>query len=131
MVDQVGKLLNPLATGSGILRNVLGNRASQLAIIRRLSGGRVRQEELVVSYAYYGAARGRWMERQPQEEEDVMAAWGTDTGDLFINDEILFAKVPERIWRYELGGYPVLKKWLGYRDTRRRSGRALSLEEVR
>jgi hypothetical protein len=35
-----------------------------------------------------------------------------------------------RVWRYELGGYPVLKKWLGYRQAGRRSGAPLSLREL-
>jgi hypothetical protein len=37
--------------------------------------------------------------------------------------------VPERAWRYELGGYQVLKKWLGYREARRRNGQSLTLSE--
>lgn len=40
-------------------------------------------------------------------------AWGERTGDLFLNDEVHFAHVPEDVWLYQLGGYPVLKKWLG------------------
>ena len=42
---------------------------------------------------------------------------------------VFFRNVPEDVWRYELGGYPVLKKWLGYRDARRRNNRPLSLAE--
>jgi hypothetical protein len=34
------------------------------------------------------------------------------------------------VWRYELGGYPVIKKWLGYRDRGRRPGQPLSVQEV-
>ena len=37
--------------------------------------------------------------------------------------------MPDTIWRFELGGYPILKKWLGYRDEKRTSGRPLSLAE--
>jgi len=37
--------------------------------------------------------------------------------------------VPEHVWRYELGGYPVIKKWLGYRDRGRRPGIPLSVQE--
>ena len=33
------------------------------------------------------------------------------------------------MWRYELGGYPVLKKWLGYRQASRRNGQPLTLAE--
>jgi hypothetical protein len=47
---------------------------------------------------------------------------GDTTGDLYINDAVLFRHVPDRVWHYELGGYPVIKKWLGYRDRGRRPG---------
>jgi Type ISP C-terminal specificity domain len=50
--------------------------------------------------------------------------------DLFINDTVYFRHVPERVWRYELGGYPVIKKWLGYRDRGRRPGVNLSMQEI-
>ncbi len=57
------------------------------------------------------------------------AEWGKITGDLYINDAVSFRHVPERVWRYELGGYPVIKKWLGYRDRGRRPGIPLSVQE--
>jgi hypothetical protein len=43
---------------------------------------------------------------------------------------MFFRHVPERVWRYELGGYPVIKKWLGYRDRGRRPGVTLSIQEA-
>src|SRR5262249_39500287 len=58
------------------------------------------------------------------------AAWGASTGDLFINERICLRNVPEAIWKYELGGYPVIKKWLGYRDRPRRGTTPLSIEEI-
>jgi hypothetical protein len=33
------------------------------------------------------------------------------------------------VWRYTLGGYPVIKKWLSYRE-RTALGRPLKVEEV-
>ena len=43
--------------------------------------------------------------------------------------DIKFANVPEAVWSYRLGGYPVLKKWLGYRQANRRTGAPLTLDE--
>ena len=60
-----------------------------------------------------------------------MPEWGERTGDLYISDEVYFANVPEAVWRFELGGYPVLKKWLGYRQANRRGGAPISAEERR
>ena len=56
--------------------------------------------------------------------------WGRATGDLYINKSIFFRHVPEAVWQYELGGYPVIKKWLGYRDRGRRPGVPLSVQEA-
>ena len=56
--------------------------------------------------------------------------WGKTTGDLAINDSVFFRHVPEAVWKYEIGGYPVIKKWLGYRDRGRRPGVPLSVQEV-
>ena len=57
--------------------------------------------------------------------------WGERTGDLFINAEAHLAHVPEAVWTYQLGGYPVLKKWLGYRQADRHDGKPLSDDERR
>ncbi|MBP7551967.1 MAG: N-6 DNA methylase [Spirochaetes bacterium] len=34
---------------------------------------------------------------------------------IWINDSVYFDNVPEKVWKYFLGGYQVLKKWLEYR----------------
>jgi hypothetical protein len=47
--------------------------------------------------------------------------------DLYLNGTVFLANIPREILRYELGGYPVLKKWLGYRQAKRRDNAALSL----
>jgi hypothetical protein len=76
-------------------------------------------------FSYYGAATGRWCARRALEKEAQHVSWGDQTGDLFLNEEVYFANVPEKVWQFELGGYPVLKKWLGYRDSKRRSNQPL------
>ena len=58
-------------------------------------------------------------------------AWGERTGDLYINDDAFFSHVPEAVWTYQLGGYPVLKKWLGYRQADRRNDSPLTDDERR
>lgn len=64
-------------------------------------------------------------------DEDALPAWGERIGDLYIADAVYFANVPEPICRYELGGYPVLKKWLGYGQPNRRDDVPLTAEERR
>jgi hypothetical protein len=49
----------------------------------------------------------------------------------YLNDDAYFTNVPELVWNYQLGGYPVLKKWMGYRQADRRNGQPLSDNERR
>jgi hypothetical protein len=36
--------------------------------------------------------------------------------DIYLNQESFWACVPERVWHFTIGGFPVLKKWLSYRE---------------
>ena len=51
------------------------------------------------------------------------------TFDIYLNDRAYWRNVPAAVWRYKLGGYQVLKKWLSYRE-RNILGRPLHPEEV-
>ena len=56
-------------------------------------------------------------------------ALGDTTFDIYLNDRAYWRNVPAAVWRYKLGGYQVLKKWLSYRE-RNILGRPLRLEGV-
>jgi hypothetical protein len=127
--DLIAALLNPLDESRPAIRTVLGDYAPRVAVLASITGGPVRQSDLRVTVPYFGAARGGWRPRQFGEAEIPSMNLGQQTGDLYINDNIYFRNIPEEIWRYELGGYPVLKKWLGYRHARRRNNQPLSLTE--
>lgn len=49
--------------------------------------------------------------------------------DVWINDRVCWQNVPADVWELTIGGYPVIKKWLSYRE-KRVLGRALKMEEV-
>ena len=49
--------------------------------------------------------------------------------DVHLNDTAFWRGIPAAVWRYRLGGYQVLKKWLSYRE-RPILGRNLTPEEV-
>ena len=49
--------------------------------------------------------------------------------DIHLNDDAFWRGVPAAVWRYRLGGYQVLKKWLSYRE-RPILGRDLTPVEV-
>lgn len=128
--ETVARLLDPLADAERPLEELLGPARRTLAVVAGKGTAVVRERDLAVTVSYNGAAQGGWVARARSEGEVVASAWGESTGDLWLNDTVHLRNVPERVWRYELGGYPVVKKWLGYRDARRRSGRGLTLAEV-
>lgn len=63
------------------------------------------------------------------DNETLRASLGTETIDVYLNDDVFLRNVPIRVWDYDLGGYQVLRKYLSYRQ-RTILGRALTLDEV-
>jgi hypothetical protein len=132
--EQVTRLLDAARDASDVIRAVVGaDRARALGPLKRIDGKQVRPDDLKVTVTYWGGGKGRWKARPFTAEElpaiDYGEAWGERTGDLFLNDDAYFGNVPELVWSYQLGGYPVLKKWLGYRQADRRDGRPLTDDE--
>ena len=65
--------------------------------------------------------QGRIVERActPNERAamgDARPALGETTFDAYLNGNAFWRNVPAAVWRYKLGGYQVLKKWLSYRE---------------
>ncbi len=54
---------------------------------------------------------------------------GETTFDVYLNARTFWRNVPPSVWRYKLGGYQVLKKWLSYRE-RSILNRPLKPEEI-
>jgi len=123
-------LLDPLKSAHALCRSTIGAALARLAVVESIDGTVVRREDLVVQYSFFGAAIGGWRRRSANQGELVHDEWGSSTGDLFINDRVRLRNVPEAVWTYELGGYPVIKKWLGYRDRGRRGETPLSIEDI-
>lgn len=127
--DRVTGLLNANAEAGAIVSQILGEPAVTLGALRRVDGAQVRPQDLEVSISYWGGAKGRWVPRDAHSDEISLDSLGERTGDLYINDQCYFANVPSAVWQYQLGGYPVIKKWLGYRQADRRNGNPLTLTE--
>ena len=130
--EVVARLLNAQVDARDQVRDVLGDeRSVALAPICKQDGSALGPEDLKITVNYWGGAKGRWVPRPFATEEEPHQTWGDQTGDLYISDQVFFANVPEVVWKYELGGYPVLKKWLGYRQSDRRDGQPLTADERR
>ena len=95
---------------------------------------------LSAGWGHYGAGgavmpgQGRIVERAFTPEEcaalgDALPALGETTFDVYLNTRAFWRNVPAAAWRYKLGGYQVLKKWLSYRE-QNILGRPLHPEEV-
>lgn len=126
----VATLLDPHKDATRALRDTLGIEARTLAVLAGKDSRRVGEDDLVVEYSFYGAAAGAWRSRPPTDGEALRPAWGDETGDLWLNASVHLRHVPAKVWEFELGGYPVLKKWLGYREAKRRDGKPLTLAEA-
>jgi len=50
--------------------------------------------------------------------------------NVWLNDKAYWLSVPQRVWGYSIGGYPVIKKWLSYREGSV-LGRSITKEEAR
>jgi hypothetical protein len=127
----VSQLLDPLSDCDALIAAIIGGaRRRVLGAITGRGAGPVKEEDLSVEIAYHGAAPGRWVERAFRDDEPSLPEWGSITGDLFINDKVYFSNIPTILWRFEIGGYPILKKWLGYRQVSQ-GHTHLSLAEVK
>ncbi len=95
---------------------------------------------LAAGWGHFGAGgavmpgQGRAIERDytPGERaalSGALPALGAATFDVYLNDRAFWRNIPAAVWRYKLGGYQVLKKWLSYRE-RRILNRPLRPEEV-
>ena len=128
--ERVATLLNPNEDAASVIAKTLGRGARTLGVLTCNDRAKISEPDLILTRSYYGAARGDWREHPVDDVAAWYPEWGAVTGDLYINDDVCFANVPAGVLRYEMGGYPVLKKWLGYRHSERRDGKPLSLVEA-
>ena len=62
--------------------------------------------------------------------DEAVSLLGETCFDIYLNDVAYWRCVPSSVWRYTIGGYQVIKKWLSYRE-RALLGRDLKPEEAR
>lgn len=67
---------------------------------------------------------------QLQNQGAGMPDGGMFTADIYLNEHCCWRNVPASVWEYTIGGYPVIKKWLSYRE-KALLGRGLTIDEVR
>ncbi len=90
-----------------------------LAVPTRIDGKQLSDADLRMTVRYNGIGRYKL-----QVGHD-----GSNLGRLWWNDVAYWNNVPQDIWNFTIGGYPVLKKWLDYRHVDK-LGRPLHVDEV-
>lgn len=61
--------------------------------------------------------------------DDVLALFGDTAFDIHLNDDTYWSSIPSNVYRFTIGGYQILKKWLSYRN-RDVIGRPISHSEA-
>ena len=139
---ELAALLDPDTPVSGVTTGTLHPEVAAIAVPATVDGRNMTGDDfaLTAGWGHYGTGdavmpgQGRVVERNYTADErtalgDAMSVLGQTTFDIYLNGNAYWRNVPAAVWRYKLGGYQVLKKWLSYRE-RGVLGRALMDEEV-
>ena len=139
---ELAALLDPDTPVSGVTTGTLRPAIVAIAIPTTADGRNMTGDDfaLTAGWGHYGTGdavmpgQGRVVERDYTADEraalgDATGVLGQTTFDIYLNGNAYWRNVPAAVWRYKLGGYQVLKKWLSYRE-RAILGQALRTEEV-
>ena len=139
---ELAALLDPETPVPGVTQGPLRPEAAAIAVPATTSGRNMTGADfaLTAGWGHTGAAgavmpgQGRAVERSYTPEERkalaaILPTLGATTFDVHLNANAFWRNVPANVWRYKLGGYQALKKWLSYRE-RPILARPLTPEEV-
>ena len=139
---ELARLLDPETPVPAVTRGPLEAPAAVIAVPTTIDGTYMMGDDFAVTagWGHAGQGRavmpgqGRLVERGYSDDERAAIAGaaptlGDTTVDVYLNGRAFWRNVPTGVWRYRLGGYQVLKKWLSYRE-RDVIGRALRPDEI-
>ena len=139
---KLAALLNPETPVPGVTTGGLRSEIASIGVPATTHGRNMAGADfaLTAGWGHYGSGdavmpgQGRVVERAYTPVESAamagaLSALGGTTFDIYLNGNAFWRNVPAAVWRYKLGGYQVLKKWLSYRE-RAVLGRPLKPEEV-
>ena len=132
---ELAALLDPETPVPGVTQAPLRPEIAAIAVPATVDGRNMTGDDFAITagWGHFGAGgavmpgQGRAVERARTPDEHALP--GESTFDVHLNDRAFWRNVPAAVWRYKLGGYRVLKKWLSYRE-RAILERTLSLEEI-
>ena len=139
---ELARLLDPDAPVPGVTQGTLRPEIASIAVPATVDGRNMAGDDfaLTAGWGHFGQGdavmpgQGRVAERAYTPDEratlaGAITALGETTFDIYLNRRAWWCNVPAAVWRYKLGGYQVLKKWLSYRE-RDILARPLRPEEV-
>ncbi len=139
---ELARLLDPDTPVPGVTQGALRPGIAAIAVPATIDGRNMTGDDfmLTAGWGHHGTGgavmpgQGRVVERDYTSNEraalgDAVLTLGQTTFNIYLNARAYWRNVPAAVWRYELGGYQVLKKWLSYRE-RPILARALSPGEV-
>ena len=126
---ELAGLLDPDTPVPGVTQGTLRPEIATIAVPATADGRNMAGDDfaLAAGWGHFGPGdavmpgQGRVVERAHTPDEwaafdDASAILGKTTFDIHLNRRALWRNVPAAVWRYKLGGYQVLKKWLSYRE---------------
>ena len=126
---ELAALLDPETPVPGITAGTLRPEVATIAVPATVDGRNMDGDDfaLTAGWGHYGTGdavmpgQGRIVERDYTADEraalgDATGVLGQTTFDIYLNGNAYWRNVPAAVWRYKLGGYQVLKKWLSYRE---------------
>ena len=135
-------LLDPDTPVPGVTQAPLRPDIAVIAVPATTHGRNMADDDFVVDARWGHLGRGdavmpgqgRTDERALSADEraamgENLPALGDTTFDIYLNGDAFWRNVPAAVWKYRLGGYQVLKKWLSYREHAILQ-RSLCVEEV-
>ena len=139
---ELARLLDADTPRPGVTTGQIRPELATIAVPETTHQGAMRGDDfaLTAGWGHRGtggavmSGQGRLVERPLTPAEGAALgraahAFGDTTFDIHLNERAFWRNVPAAVWQYKLGGYPVLKKWLSYRE-RRILKRPLRPEEV-
>ena len=148
---ELARLLDPETPVPGVTEGPLRPEIAAIAVPATTDGRNMTGDDfaLTAGWGHFGVGQavmpgqGRACERSYSPDERAalssllaerdrgwdIPALGATTFDIYLNGRAFWRNVPAAVWRYKLGGYQILKKWLSYRE-RGILDRPLTLDEM-
>lgn len=126
---RIAALLDPETPVETITRGMVVAPYSQIAVPATTHGQNFQGRDFALT-ANWGnggngkpvmPGKGKAVQRDytDRERQQMGAAaiqlLGATTYDVYLNETAYWQNIPERVWKYTIGGYQVIKKWLSYR----------------